>query len=251
MLTNNANAAYEKVIELAREIGDQSLEATQRKNQGVVLKSRAQALAPGTDEYGQRLEAAGANYDLALDVHTRLGSHLECVKALRGKAGVRLMQERFDEALVLARESGALGKAIGYKSGVTRAQRLEAEVVVTKIEKALAASEGSVADADLLAALQVTREVLAVAEKGGKRPGDAARALEVLARAQRVAAAVARTWRTGASSGEAPITHATAQATLAKSAEMYQRAGDVGRIKEMQKLAAEWRAEQVRQQRKE
>ena len=127
------NTAYEKVVELAREIGDQSLEATQRKNQGVVLKSRAQALAPGTDEYRQRLEAAGANYDLALDVHMRLGSHLECVKALRGKAGVRLMQERFDEALALARESGALGTAIGYKSGATRAQRVEAALPGSRV----------------------------------------------------------------------------------------------------------------------
>jgi hypothetical protein len=128
-------ADYDVVVALAKQIGDQALEATQQKNKGVVLKSRAKICADDSMERSACLQDALQCYQNASEVQGRLGEHQERVKSLRGIAGVRQMLGEYLPALEACEESIRLAKACGYRAGVTRAQRVQAEIVVSMVEQ--------------------------------------------------------------------------------------------------------------------
>ena len=126
--------AYDLVVQLAKTIGDQALEATQHKNKGVVLKERAK-FCKGTPEYFVVLEQALSSYQQASEVQGRLGEHEERVKSLRGIAGVQRMLEKYDDAVLACEESIELARACGYIAGVTRAQVVQCEIFLGMVEK--------------------------------------------------------------------------------------------------------------------
>ena len=178
-------ADYDVVIALANEIGDQALEATQHKNKGIVLKSRAKA-CEGTERHNT-LQRALTCYLSASEVQGRLGVHQERVKSLRGIAGVHQMLGEYRPALEACEESIALARACGYRAGVTRAQRVQAEIVISMVENNEDADE-SISDRNedrnnLMQAKRITDNLMLTVTAGNKiKAGDVARASFVVAR---------------------------------------------------------------------
>ena len=70
-------AAYDVCISLAKQIGDQALEAKQHKNKGIVLKSRAKA-CEGV-ERSETLRRALESYQSASEVQAE---HAHCIRTV-------------------------------------------------------------------------------------------------------------------------------------------------------------------------
>jgi hypothetical protein len=167
-------ASYDQVIGLARQTGDQCLEATQLKNQGIVLKDAAHGMKPQSGEQMQWLDKAAHKYQAAIEIHSRLGEHKERCKELRGLAGIFLLQRRFDEAAAAALESRQIGQACNYKDGIDRALNFQTQVFSGRLEAQLTAgAEVSVAECET--GLGLACEVLQAAYKLNS-PGTLARA---------------------------------------------------------------------------
>lgn len=120
-----------RVLTLAKSIGDLPTQATAFKNQGIVLKAQSTEVADEVVATELRKRSL-AKYDEALKVHERIGDATECVKALRGLAGLHDEAGLFLEAEGYAKRSLSLAGQIGYRAGEARALRVLGEIATNQ-----------------------------------------------------------------------------------------------------------------------